>query len=153
MPAHPMSDEELVALLESDPPHTGKLATVRADGRPHVAPIWFVLDRSATGPDAPVGDIVFNTGADTLKGRALARDPRVALCVDDERPPFAFVTIEGTATVSDDPDEVARWAATIGGRYMGADRAEEFGRRNGVRGELLVRVRPTHVVAAADVSD
>jgi hypothetical protein len=40
-----------------------------------------------------------------------------------------------------------------GRRYMGAARAEEFGRRNGVPGELLVRVKPTKVHAAFDVAD
>ena len=148
-----MSHEELLAFLEGDPPHTAKLATVRADGRPHVAPIWFVLDRSPATADAPIGDVVFNTGAATLKGKALARDPRVALCIDEERLPFSFVTIEGTATLSEDLEEVLHWATVLGGRYMGQDRAEEFGARNGVPGELLVRVRPTHIVAVADLSD
>jgi hypothetical protein len=35
---------------------------------------------------------------------------------------------------------------------MGPDRAEEFGRRNAVPGELLVRIRPVKVLAYADVS-
>jgi hypothetical protein len=48
---------------------------------------------------------------------------------------------------------VRAWAARIGGRYMGADRAEEFGARNGVPGELLVRVTPERVVSARDVAD
>ena len=77
----------------------------------------------------------------------------MSLCVDDERPPFNFATVEGVATLSEDPAELARWAAVIGGRYMGQDRAEEYGRRNGVPGELLVRVRPTHIESAADVAD
>jgi PPOX class probable F420-dependent enzyme len=153
MPYHPLSDAELVALLDSEPPHTGKLATVRADGRPHVAPIWFALDPSTAGPASPTGDIVFNTGADTVKGKALRRDPRVSLCVDDERPPFSFVAIEGVVAISEDLDEIAHWATVIGGRYMGQDRAEEYGRRNGVPGELLVRLRPTHIVSAADLAD
>ena len=118
-----------------------------------MAPIWFALDTSTAGDDSVFGDLVFNTGVDTLKGKAILRDPRVALCIDDERPPFAFVTIEGIATVSDDLDEVARWATLLGGRYMGEDRAEELGRRNGVPGELLIRVRPTHIVAVADLAD
>lgn len=123
---------------------TGKLATVRDDGSPHVVPIWFVLDGD---------DFVFNTGKDTVKGRNLARDGRVALCVDDDRPPFAFVTLQGRAEISEDPLELRRWAARIGGRYMGEDRAEEFGERNGVPGELLVRVRIDKVVAQGGVSD
>jgi len=98
-------------------------------------------------------DIVFNTGKTTVKGHSLRRDGRVALCVDDERPPFAYVTIEGRASISEDPEELLRYATLIGGRYMGADRAEEFGRRNGVPGELLVRVTPTRVTSEAGVAD
>jgi PPOX class probable F420-dependent enzyme len=122
---------------------TGKLATARRDGRPHVVPIWFVLDGD---------DLVFTTGADTVKGRNMRRDPRVSLCVDDERPPYAFVRIDGTVTMAEDPDEMLRLATAIGGRYMGADRAEAFGRRNAVPGELLVRVRPERVVAIDDIA-
>jgi PPOX class probable F420-dependent enzyme len=150
---HPMSHDELVAMLTRVPAHTGKLATVRADGRPHVAPVWFALDPSTAAADSPIGDIVFNTGTGTVKGRALRRDPRVSLCVDDEHPPFSFTIIEGVATLSEDLAEVAHWAAVLGGRYMGQDRAEEYGRRNGVPGELLVRVRPTHIVSAGDLAE
>lgn len=99
-----------------------------------------------------MGDIVFSTDVNSVKGRTLRRDPRVSICLDDERPPFSFVTIEGEATMSDDLEEVARWSAILGGRYMGADRAEEYGRRNGVPGELLVRVRPRHIVGVAELA-
>ncbi|GAA5118584.1 PPOX class F420-dependent oxidoreductase [Pseudonocardia adelaidensis] len=122
---------------------TGKLGYVAKDGRPLVAPVWFVLDGD---------ELVFTTGATTPKARAIARDPRVALCVDVAEPPYAFVQVQGTATVSDDPDELVRTATAIGGRYMGADQAEEFGRRNGVPGELVVRLRPTRIVADLDVT-
>ncbi|MYT75578.1 MULTISPECIES: PPOX class F420-dependent oxidoreductase [unclassified Streptomyces] len=141
--AHKMTDEEWHAFV-SEGTRTAKLSTVREDGRPHIAPVWFVLDGD---------DIVFNTGKDTMKGRNLARDGRVALCVDDERPPFSFVTIQGHAELSEDPVELVESATRIGGRYMGADRAEEFGRRNGVPGELVVRVRVDKVVALGDVAD
>ena len=87
-----------------------------------------------------------------MKGRNLRAEPRVALSVDDESPPFAFVLLEGEVELSEEPDALLRWATEIGGRYMGADRAEEFGRRNGVPGELLCRLRPTNVVAEADVT-
>ncbi|MFI8830003.1 PPOX class F420-dependent oxidoreductase [Streptomyces afghaniensis] len=123
---------------------TGKLSTVRADGSPHVAPIWFVLDGD---------ELVFNTGKNTVKGRNLTRDGRVALCVDDDRPPFSFVVVQGSARVSEDLDEIRHWATRIGARYMGEDRAEEFGARNGVPGELLVRVAIDRVLAERDVAD
>ncbi len=123
---------------------TAKLSTVRADGRPHVAPVWFLLDGD---------ELVFNTGENTVKGRNLARDGRVALCVDDDRPPYSFVVLQGRARLVRDLDEVRHWATRIGARYMGEDRAEEFGARNGVPGELLVRVAVDRVLAERDVAD
>jgi PPOX class probable F420-dependent enzyme len=140
-----MSEEEWKDFLAAEPARTGKLATVRKDGRPHVAPIWFELDDDGT--------VVFTTGAETLKGRSIRRDPRVCLCVDDERPPFSFVILDGKVDISEDLDEMLVWATRIGGRYMGAEDAEAFGRRNAVPGELLVRLRPTHVVAQAAIAD
>ncbi len=153
MPSHPMSTDEIRAFLEAEPPRIAKLATVRADGRPHVAPVWAVLDPTAADDASPVGDLVFNTGRTTVKGANLLRDPRVALSYDDERRPFSFVVIDGIATVSQDPEELLRSATVIGGRFMGQDRAEEYGRRNAVPGELVVRVRPTHITAVAGVAD
>jgi PPOX class probable F420-dependent enzyme len=142
--SRPMTDTEWRAfVLEGT--RTAKLATTRSgNGSPHVAPVWFVLDGD---------DLVFTTGADTVKGRGLRHDPRVALCIDDERPPFSFVVLEGTATLSDDLDEMLRWATALGSRYMGADEAEAFGRRNAVPGELLVRVHVERIVARADIAD
>jgi PPOX class probable F420-dependent enzyme len=125
------------------PARRAKLAVVRADGAPHVAPVWVDLDGD---------DVVFMTAAGTVKGTAIIIDPRVALCWDDERPPFSFVTDTGTATLSTDPADLLRWATRIGGRYMGADRADEYGRRNGVPPEMVVRVTPTRVVAKVDVA-
>ncbi len=138
-----MADDERRAFLLQGT-RTGKLATVRRDGRPHVVPIWFVLDGD---------DVVLTTGADTVKGRNIRRDPRVGLCVDDEVRPYAYVMVEGEVEISTDPEELLRWATRIGGRYMGADRAEEFGRRNAVEGELLVRIRPTKTLARAAIAD
>jgi PPOX class probable F420-dependent enzyme len=128
---------------------TGKLATVRPDGQPHIAPVWFVLDDSPGSQDV----VVFTTGAETVKGRAIRRDPRIALLVDDEAPPFAYVLTEGTAEVSEDLDQMLEWAIRIGSRYMGVEQAEAFGRRNAVPGELLVRVTPTKIVARAGIAD
>ena len=142
-----MTEEEVRAFLSTGT-RTGKLAWAAASGQPHVAPIWFLVD-----DDAPGLEVVFNTGADTAKGRALRRDPRVSLLVDDERPPFAFVKLTGSVTIGEDLAELAAWATRIGGRYMGADRAAAFGRRNGVPGELLVRLRPDRVIAERGIAD
>lgn len=137
-----MRPEEVRRFL-AEGTRTGKLATVRADGRPHVAPIWFVLDGD---------EVVFTTGEDTVKGRNLARTGRAAMTVDDETPPYAFAVVEGRVSISEDPGELLDWATRIGGRYMGAHRAEQFGRRNGVPGELLVRLRMEKVISMDDVA-
>ncbi|MER7083131.1 PPOX class probable F420-dependent enzyme [Saccharopolyspora kobensis] len=137
-----IDDPEVRAFLEAGT-RTGMIGFTAADGRPLVAPVWFVLEGD---------EIVFNTGKNTAKGRAIARDPRVVLCADLPEPPFAFVQVQGIAEISEDPAELLRTATRIGGRYMGQDRAEEFGRRNGVPGELVVRIRPTKVVASLDMT-
>lgn len=123
---------------------TGKAGVVRRDGSPHVTPIWFVLDGD---------DLLFNTSRHSVKGRVLARDPRLSICVDDQAPPFSYVQIQAEAALVGDLDEMRRWATAIGGRYMGADRAEEFGARNAVPSEWLVRARITRVIAERAISD
>ena len=122
---------------------TGKLATVRDDGRPHVAPIWFVLDGDS---------LVFTTWHESVKAANLQRDPRVSICVDEERPPFAFVIVEGTVTITEEPAERLYWASRIAERYMGSDLAESYGQRNSVEGELVIRVEPTKVIAQKDLA-
>ena len=122
---------------------TGKLATVRKDGRPHIVPIWFYLD----------GDtLVFTTEERTVKAANMRRDPRVSLCVDDETPPYAYIQVEGTASFSEDSDALLKWATLIGGPYMGENLAEAYGRRNAVPGELLVRVTPTRIRFEEDIA-
>ncbi|OBI50933.1 PPOX class F420-dependent oxidoreductase [Mycobacterium sp. E796] len=123
---------------------TGMFGYVAADGRPLVAPVWFVVED---------GQLAFTTGRDTSKGRALARDSRVVICVDDPHPPYSFVQVQGLASVSEDQPDVLDVATRTGARYMGADRADEFGRRNAVPGELVVRVRPTKVITGFDIAD
>jgi PPOX class probable F420-dependent enzyme len=141
-----LSEPDVRAFL-SHGTRTGKLGWTARDGRPLVAPIWFLLE--GEGEDST---LVFNTGADTAKGRAMARDGRVVLCVDLQEPPFAFEQVQGTVTLSSDPDELLRTATDLAARYMGADRAAEFGQRNAVPGELVVRITPTKVVAALDMT-
>ena len=90
-----------------DGTRTAKVATARKDGRPHVVPVWFVLDGE---------DIVFTTGATSVKGAALRRDRYACLCVDDQVPPFSFVMVEGPVELSSDLDELRRIATRLGAR-------------------------------------
>lgn len=137
-----MSRSESLAFLAVGT-RTGKLATVRRDGRPHVVPVWFTVEGE---------DLVFNTWHTSLKARNLAAEPRAALVVDYEDPPYGYVLVEGTVEISDDLEEVRRIATIIGGRYMGEDEAEEFGARNGVEGELVVRLHIERLVGRDDIT-
>ncbi|WP_158847394.1 PPOX class F420-dependent oxidoreductase [Saccharothrix deserti] len=130
--------------VSATPARTGKLAVVRKDGSPHVSPVWVDLDG---------GTIVFTTSLESIKGKAIRRDGRVSVCLDDERPPFAFVTVSGRAELVDNPEQVSYWAGRIGARYMGADRANEFAERNGVPGEVVVRIRDAEIVAKTGIAD
>ncbi len=123
---------------------TGHLATTRSDGRPHVAPIWFVVDGE---------DIVFNTGETSVKGRNLRREERASISVDAATAPYSFVVASGPISISEDRDELLDFATRIGGRYMGPARADEYGRRNGVPGEYLVRLRCEHISGATGVAN
>jgi PPOX class probable F420-dependent enzyme len=106
-------------------------------------PVWFLLDG---------GDLVFTTDKDTAKGRNLLRDERAALCVDDERPPHSFVALRGRVEISEEPAPLLTWATNIAARYMGEERAREFGERNSVPGMLLVRMGIEHVTATATIA-
>ncbi|MGI9585661.1 MAG: PPOX class F420-dependent oxidoreductase [Acidimicrobiia bacterium] len=137
-----MAPEEAIAFL-GEGTRTGKLATTTHDGSPHVTPIWFVVDGS---------DVVFNTWHTGQKSKHLHRDPRAALVVDLEEPPYGYVLVRGTVSISTNLNDVRRFATLIGARYMGDDRAEEFGERNGVEGELLIRLHMDRIVGHADVT-
>jgi PPOX class probable F420-dependent enzyme len=135
-------DEALAFLRESA--HVGHLATVREDGRPHVATIWFVLDGD---------EVVFTTWHTSVKGKNIEKRGYAAMAVTDDAPPFTHVTLEGPVTMNEDPAESRKWATIIGGRYMGEDRADEFGQRNGIPGEYVCRMKITHIAGTSRVTD
>ena len=137
-----IKDREVQAFL-TEGTRTAKFAYLSPAGRPLVAPVWFLLEGE---------ELIFNTGKDTVKGRYLAGDRHVTLCVDLEKEPYGFVQIQGRAELSDDPGELLRTATAIAARYVGPDRAEELGQRNGVPGELVVRVRPAKVLAYFNIT-
>jgi hypothetical protein len=140
---HRMSDDERRAFL-MEGTRTGHLATLGANGRAHVAPVWFVLDGD---------DVIFTTAVRSAKGRNLARQGRAALSVDDAAPLYSFVQMEGPVVIDHDLDEMYRWTVPISARYMGVDRAEEYARRNAVASECLVRLRPETIVAEANLAE
>ena len=139
-----MDEAEIRAFLTFET-RTGKLAVTRLDGSPIVVPIWFGVDDDDT--------LLFTTWGESIKGKSLRRDGRVSLCVDSDQPPYAYVRVDGTTTILDDAELLRTWATRIGARYMGAALAEQYGERNGVPGELLVRITPTRIVAQAGIAE
>lgn len=137
-----MSDEEARAFLrEGSRPAT--FASVRPNGRPHAVPTWYAVEGD---------DIVFTTWHTTVKAANLRHHPHVSVVVQDPEPPYDYVAVEGEAELIDDLGMCRRISTTLGAKYMGADRAEEFGRRNGVEGELVVRVRPGRIYGFSKVA-
>ncbi|MET7991823.1 PPOX class F420-dependent oxidoreductase [Amycolatopsis sp. NPDC005232] len=137
-----MKENEWKAFI-AEGTRTGKVATVRVDGAPHVAPVWFLLDGD---------DLVFTTENVTVKAHDLLRDGRAAVCVDDQVAPYSHAVLWGHTDISEDPGELRTWATSIAARYMGEHRAREFGERNSVPGMLLVRMRIEHVSAYAAIA-
>jgi PPOX class probable F420-dependent enzyme len=130
-----MSKKEIRKFLMQDT-LTGKLATVKKDGSPHVVPIWFIIDDIDNSDD-----IIFTTGGTSVKARNIQRDDRVSICIDDQTPPFSFVTVYGIAKIQQfNQNELLKWATKIAERYMGKDNAESYGARNSTEGELLMRI-------------
>jgi PPOX class probable F420-dependent enzyme len=140
---HRMSPEEAWRFL-GDGSRTAVFASIQADGRPHAVPTWYAVDGQ---------ELVFTTWHTTVKAANLRRDPRVVVVVQDPEPPYDYVSVEGEAQLIDDLAVCRAISTRLGAKYMGADRAEEFGKRNGVAGELVVRIRPTKVFGVMGVAD
>jgi len=146
--ARQMSPAEIRSFMRGGS-RTGMLATVRENGAPHVVPIWFDFDDET-------GEAVFVAGSHSIKARNMARDPRVSIAVDVSEMPFAFARLDGLATLStyeDDPAAMLHWATETCRRYVGDDLAEQYGRRNAVPEERLVRVNPTRMTGATGIAD
>ncbi len=141
-----MSKDETASFL-SQGTMTAKVSTVNKDGTCHTVPVWFVLDGE---------DIIFATSNNSVKAKHIRRDNRITICVDDQKPQYSFVAVYGNATITlynDNPDELLKWSTMIAERYMGKENAERYGRRNAGEGELLVRVKPTKIIAQKDIAE
>ena len=147
-----MSKEEIARFVMQGT-FTGKLATVRKDGNSHVVPIWFVLDNENSKRRNRVGNIIFTTDSTSAKANNIRRDNRVSICIDDQIPPFSFVTILGTAKIYPYRlKDVLKWATKIAGRYMGKSDAKAYGERNSGEGTVLVRIKPRKILAEKDIA-
>ena len=142
MPRTLEGQEILAFMIEA--PRTGHVATVRQDGRPHVATIWFTVDGN---------DIVFVTSSASVKAKNLSRSAFAAFTVDDPRPPFSFVALEGPVTVDDDMDQVRHWARIIAARYIGADGARAYTEMDDFPDDMVCRLTPSHMTGLAALAE
>jgi PPOX class probable F420-dependent enzyme len=138
-----MSEQEMRDFI-MEGTRTAHIATVRKDGRPHVAPIWIVMDGD---------DILFTSFYTTVKMLNLQRQSYAALSIDEPSSPYSFVVVEGTVRFDPDPEASRYWAGVLGGRYMGADRVDEFGRRNGIEGEWVCRLNPSKWTGIRNIAE
>jgi PPOX class probable F420-dependent enzyme len=146
-----MSNKEIKRFLMKGT-FTGKLATVKEDGSPHVVPIWFILDDN-TNNKRKVGDIILTTGNTSIKAKNIQRDKRVSISIDDQTPPFSFDAVHGIAKLENTKkNELLQWATKIAERYMGKENAEKYGKLNGSEGAALVRIKPSKIIAEKDIS-
>lgn len=101
------TDAALEAFLAE--PHVATLTTLRPDGSPHVVAVRFTWDG-----EARLARVM--TVASSRKARNLLAAPgsRAALC---QVAGFTWVTLEGTAAVSEDPGRVAEGVRRYAKRY------------------------------------
>jgi PPOX class probable F420-dependent enzyme len=97
-----------------------RVSVVRADGSPLVTPIWFLYDS---------GSIYFTPREKSEWFACLRRDPRVALCIDEQPLPYRKVIVEGAAELVHDIGEDDLWRdqyRRIAGRYVPPEAAEAY---------------------------
>ena len=89
----------------------------------------------------------------SVKAKNIQRDNKVRLCVDDQIPLYSFVIIDGIAEIINvEPNELFKWAKIIAARYMGNDKADEYGKRNSSEEELLIKIKPTKIIGQKDIA-
>jgi hypothetical protein len=75
------------------------------------------------------------------------------MCVDDQMPPFSFVTVYGIAEIKKyKQNDLFKWATIIAERYVGKRNAKAYGRRNSTEGEVVVRVKLTKIIAEKNIA-
>ena len=118
------------------------ILSVDNDARgPLSIPIWYAY--------TPGEDLWITTGVNTRKGRLLRKAKRIGFCVQDETPPYRYVSMEGPITIEDaHPDSVLEETRKLAHRYLGAEAGDayvaaqrDFFERSG---PIVVRLRPEH---------
>ena len=108
---HPAAKE----LLESKIP--ARMAYVWTDGTPRVIPIWFHWNGS---------EFVMGTPPKAPKLKALAKNPKVALTIDDNIFPHKVLMVRGTVTQIEPVKGVVPEYAKCADRYFGPEQGKAW---------------------------
>lgn len=135
-----MTQQEKEAFLAAV--HVGVLSIPRKELAPLTVPVWYGYEAGE--------EIWFVTGRDSRKGKLLTLGCSVSLCVQDEQPPYKYVTIEGTVSAVQSSD-VERDVRPLARRYLGREQGDQYIATTGDAGahedNVLVRVRPQRWLA------
>lgn len=112
------------------------LATINADGSPHLSAMWYLLDENDS--------IMMNTKVGRVKERNMRRDPRISLCFEDGD----YLTMSGTAEFLEDPEQGQRDIYQLAVRYGSEEAAkkqmeEQFSKEH----RVTVRLKCDHIFA------
>ncbi|MEO3749379.1 PPOX class F420-dependent oxidoreductase [Streptomyces sp. B6B3] len=126
--------DELKSYLDDSKPFA-TVATVSADGRPHLTVVWVKRDGE---------DLLYSTTDERLQGRNIARDPRVTVMINPAENPYTYAEIRGTATLTPDPegsllDELSLKYTGKGYREFNPNGQDDMAHR------VIVRITPVKV--------
>jgi len=132
-----MSDDEVATFVEQH--RTATMATIGPNGMPHLVAMWYAyID----------GKILFETKGRSQKVQNLRRDPRITVSIEDglTYDSLRGVSIEGTATILDDPDTIWKVGVDVWERYTGpyTDEMKPFVEAM-MNKRIVVRVDPARV--------
>ncbi|MFC5720727.1 pyridoxamine 5'-phosphate oxidase family protein [Streptomyces gamaensis] len=119
--------------------HVGVLGVTDPRGvrAPLVVPVWYGYE--------PGGEVVVQTGRDTIKARLLREAGRFSLCAQDENRPYRYVSVEGPVTAIEDPvDPAVR--ETLAQRYLDPEEARAYltATAGQLKDDIAFRMRPQH---------
>ena len=117
--------------------HVGVLsAAVGTAGRTLAVPVWYSYQ--------PGGVLTVLTGRRSRKAAAIRAAGRFGLCVQDDSPPYRYVSVEGPVVREEELDPVERLA--MARRYLGAVGGDRYVAENPDRGRenVAFRMRPEH---------
>ena len=97
--------------------HVAVVTVPDGDRAPIAVPIWYDY--------APGGEVRFVTSRRSRKGRLLAPGRRLSVCAQSEKPPYKYVTVEGSV-VDLAPADVERDVRPVAQRYLGRERGDQY---------------------------